>query len=317
MFLHLDNEINIFKKIFEKCKINWSLFITIFLVPFFLVLLFYFIDYKNNLIASNNLINNFPICFCLTNILLIMIWFAYRMLKVKKVANKLIYRRYEFFLTSFIVSFLLWIFINLYIFVLALIFINKNIFLIKNLLFGQLIFSLFFLYIVCYSMVIFFVNCFDSIYLFWTTICLITFYSMIFSGQIIPYIILKNNLRIMQYFTLISPINYAISLINNTLMYPDKIELAKTLYPIFNANDYIDLLNGKNTSVFYQQLHNIYGTNIFDWKHDFKIGETKLYILYNVWNKILNIFIPILVYIIFNSLSWLIYVKIDKKNAHI
>ncbi|MGL5522031.1 MAG: hypothetical protein ACRDAW_02020 [Metamycoplasmataceae bacterium] len=193
----------------------------------------------------------------------------------------------------FIAYFIILLFEAIYVLIFYFIFLNKDSFeQTKNLNWGNLIFSLFSLFLVVIAFGILLGVLLNNSLSVQLTGFAILFASLLFSGQFIPIQVI-GSVSALKYVSLFSPLSYSLGLINNTLI-PYSLE-----DPIF-LNDFLkgaDIFNINDPFFIFSFEMPPTGTEIppFD-----KITIN----IYDTWQKVLNLVIPFILVIIVNIISW-------------
>ncbi len=278
---------NLFRKFFPKNAWTAFPFVVSILLTLGVMLLYYFLAPNKLYKDGYNLLFNMPLYFSIMILPVNFIWIGIKVNYIRYHSYNNFTRK-DLFIVSAIIS-AIWSFVSFaLIIVMLMCILNKNIFMLNSILYGQLIYSFIMFVMSTYALAMMFAIIIKSnkaLGLFFVTI---TIYSLIVSGQIIPYSLFGKNGYILSYFALASPLNYSMSLINNTLMISDYTSALK-INP-----DYL-------SSAGYTKYLNRIGANIFDFKNGFVFQKNPPstrptdYLVYSTWNKAFNLAIPYLI----------------------
>ena len=295
---------NLSRKFFPKN--GWTLFPFLFsiLIVLGLMLTSFFTASDQELNGGYKLLFNMPLYISAGIIPINFIWLGIKINHIRyHTYNN--FNRSELFIFSAFISIVWSVIILLLIFGFAAAILNKNVFLLQSILYGQLIYAYLMLVLTIYGLTMFFAIVFKSAKILSIFYVVFISYALFVSGQIIPYEIF-NDLNIISYFALVSPLNYPLSLINNTLMISDYVSVLKTNPNYFSTAAYLEGLNNM-------------GVNIFS-NTDFIISLTpdkpnKILQVYSSWNKILNLTVPYLVTVLGILISYSLYYYMAIPNS--
>ncbi len=275
-------------------NIIWYLLVIIAILIGMVILYFY--DNRSPLESSYHLIKGLPVILSIAIIPMNLIYFGYRTSIMRDQFRHHSFSCVKMWGVSLLSTFIWNMAIYALVVIIACILMRDNLFLMRSILFGQLTYALLLLHLTCYGLMLMLNICIiNGKIILWISsiLCIV---SLILSGQLVPYYLYPRT-DILAYFNLAMPLNYAIGLINNTLMMPDMIEKATNNVTILGVQNIYELLNSSLTPQFYEKIiYNKYGIDIFNIYSDFKITENqKNLIIFNHWNKVLNLIIPWLI----------------------
>ncbi|MGL4184086.1 MAG: hypothetical protein ACRCRP_03105 [Metamycoplasmataceae bacterium] len=197
-----------------------------------------------------------------------------------------------YILIVFMAYFIILLFEAIYVLVFYFIFLNKDSFeQTKNLNWGNLIFSLFSLFLVVITFGILIGVLLNNSLSVQLTGFAILFASLLFSGQFIPIQVI-GSVSALRYVSLFSPLSYSLGLLNNTLIPYSGMENVELLNEYLRGADIFNL-----SSPFF----------IFPFEKTPtapEIPQIEKMIIYDTWQKALNLVIPFVLVIGVNAISW-------------
>ncbi|MGL5357973.1 MAG: ABC transporter permease [Metamycoplasmataceae bacterium] len=198
-----------------------------------------------------------------------------------------------YILIVFIAYFIILLFEAIYVLIVYFIFLNKDSFeQTKDLNWGNLIFSLISLFLVVITFGILIGVLLNNSLAVQLTGFAILFASLLFSGQFIPIQVI-GSVSALRFVSLFSPLSYSLGLLNNTLIPYSGPDDALLLNEFLKGADIFNL----NDAFF-----------IFPFSEGPPTGnempEIPKMIIYDTWQKALNLIIPFILVIGVNALSW-------------
>lgn len=305
MNIFLNNSRIIIKHVFNKKKFyDFFSLLLILLIPIFLLFIYYFTYYGNHLEKSINLINNISLISTLPSLLFSFFWLSKQFHNLKYKDKNVIYRRNDFIISYIFISFIWYIFIYFYIIILLMCFINKNIFIFKVIQFGQWFYANLILFITSTTLSIVLIILIKKINVLFLTNAFYLIFALFMSDQFFQYELIANY-NFISYISLISPINYSLSLLNNATSVPNFL-LSATFIAIKNGMSVEEYIISSQFDLFYNNFFiKTYGLDIFSISNPFCINyDYILKIVFSRWQKILHLIVP---YIFSISISPIIY----------
>lgn len=316
MGIFLNNCNKIFKSLYnpKKIIIDISILISFLLLTLILMIIIFFSVNEENIDRSLRFLSFLPLFTTIQTTIFLLIFLPYKFHILKYDSFKLnIYRRKDFFIIYFFLTFVWCIFSFFLLNIFVLCFLSNNIDLLKTILYGQWFFSILINCFAISSFSLFILFLVKNRKIFLAFLICYFLISFVLADQLTGFSLISKT-QIISYISLISPINYSLSLVSNACYVPDFLlslkayanQLGFTINEFMQSDLFVKFFN---TKIVY-----IYGLNIFDFSSAF-YSKTDLFtidLIINRWEKILNIVAPFLLIFSFSFANYnLFYNKND------